>query len=48
MENEDLRDRLSLLGDKKLGGLNIDYKPYIPAGSVEQLCDGIDTVDQLK
>ena len=43
IENEDLRDRLSLLGEER-GRVNIEYMPYIAAGSVEKLCDGINTV----
>ena len=35
VENEDLRDRLNLLGDEKIGGVNIDYMPYIATGRVE-------------
>ncbi len=31
IENEDLRDRLNLLGEE-LGGVNIEFIPYIPAG----------------
>lgn len=48
VENEDLRDRLSLLGEQRLGGVNIEYKAYLPAGTVERLCDEIDTVEQLR
>jgi len=38
VENEDLRDRLNLLGEEK-GVVNIEYLPYIAPGSVEKACD---------
>lgn len=48
IENEDLRDRLNLLGEDRLQGANIEYMPYIAAGSVEKLCDSINSSEQLK
>jgi len=47
IENEDLRDRLNLLGEER-GGVNIEFIPYIPAGQVEKACDDIDTPEQLR
>lgn len=47
IENEDLRDRLNLLGEER-GGVNIEFIPYIPAGLVESACDSIDTLEQLR
>lgn len=47
IENEDLRDRLNLLGEER-GGINIEYIPYIPVGQVERACDEIDTPEQLR
>lgn len=44
IENEDLRDRLNLVGEER-GGINIEYLPYIPAGQIEKACDSIDTPD---
>lgn len=43
IENEDLRDRLNLLGVEKPTSVNIEYMPYIAAGSVEKLCDNTTT-----
>ncbi len=48
VENEDLRDRLNLLSEEKLGGVSIDYLPYIPKGSVEVMCDNINTAEELR
>jgi len=47
IENEDLRDRLNLVGEER-GGINIEYIPYIPVGQVEKVCDEIDTPEQLR
>jgi hypothetical protein len=47
IENEDLRDRLSLLGEMR-GNINIEYMPYIAAGSVEKMCDNINTLQELR
>jgi len=47
IENEDLRDRLNLVGEER-GGINIEYIPYIPVGQVEKDCDEIDTPEQLR
>lgn len=47
IENEDLRDRLNLLGETR-GSLNIEYMPYIAAGSVEKLCDSVHTEQELR
>ena len=47
VENEDLRDRLNLLGEDK-GVVNIEYMPYIAPGSVEKACDEIDSTEQLR
>ena len=47
IENEDLRDRLNLVGEE-WGSINIEYIPYIPVGQVEKVCDEIDTPEQLR
>ena len=46
VENEDLRDRLYMLGEQR-GGVNIQYMPYIASGSVETLCDQIKSAEEL-
>lgn len=47
VENEDLRDRLYMLGEYK-GGVNIEYMPYIASGSIETLCNSIKTAEELR
>lgn len=47
VENEDLRDRLYMLGEQK-GGVNIEYMPYIASGSIETLCNSIKTAEELR
>jgi hypothetical protein len=40
IENEDLRDRLNLLGEES-GGIRIDYVQFIPPGFLQMQCDSI-------